>query len=141
MKTITRLCLAGSREWKNLFANAIFCWLLAYKHNVKVSNVYLERLTVAAAAYCLLSRILWHKNLNSKNSLPLAVIFAPFTQSIIVSLILSSNIGVLRYRNTPRTKHINDMEKNMLACLDDIPLIQIRRYSKSFFYFTILNFF
>jgi hypothetical protein len=33
------------------------------------------------------------------------------------------------YRNTSKTKNIDEMEKSMLACLDDIPLSQIRRYS------------
>jgi hypothetical protein len=34
-----------------------------------------------------------------------------------------------RYRNTSKTNNIVEMEKNMLTCLDDIPLLQIRRYS------------
>ena len=38
-----------------------------------------------------------------------------------------------------KTKNIDKMEKNMLACLDDIPSIQIRRYNNSFFYFTKYN--
>jgi transposase len=32
-----------------------------------------------------------------------------------------------RYRNTSKTYNINEMEKNVIACLDDIPLLQIRR--------------
>lgn len=33
----------------------------------------------------------------------------------------------LRYRTSNRTANIVEMEKNMLACLDDVPLLQIRR--------------
>ena len=33
----------------------------------------------------------------------------------------------LHYCNTPKNSNIIEMEKNMLACLDDIPLLQIRR--------------
>ena len=34
----------------------------------------------------------------------------------------------LRYRNTTCTTNIVEMEENMIACLDDVPLIQIIRY-------------
>ena len=34
----------------------------------------------------------------------------------------------LRYRASARTKGLEAMEKNMKACLDDVPLLQIRRY-------------
>jgi hypothetical protein len=33
----------------------------------------------------------------------------------------------LRYRNSPKTTDINEMEANMKACLDDVPLLQIQR--------------
>jgi hypothetical protein len=33
-----------------------------------------------------------------------------------------------RYRNTTRTTNIIEMEENMIACLDDVPLLQIIRY-------------
>ena len=33
----------------------------------------------------------------------------------------------LYYRNSPKTTDINEMEANMKACLDNIPLIQIQR--------------
>ena len=33
-----------------------------------------------------------------------------------------------RYRSSPLTSDINAMEKNALACLDDVPLLQIKRY-------------
>jgi hypothetical protein len=33
----------------------------------------------------------------------------------------------LRYRNSAKTADIAEMEKNVLACLDDVPLLQIRR--------------
>ena len=33
-----------------------------------------------------------------------------------------------RYRNTTRTANIIEMEENMIACLDDVPLLQIIRY-------------
>jgi hypothetical protein len=32
-----------------------------------------------------------------------------------------------RYRSSPRTANILEMEKNMIACLDDVPLLQIIR--------------
>ena len=32
-----------------------------------------------------------------------------------------------RYRITPKTNNIIEMEKNVLACLDEVPLLQIRR--------------
>ena len=32
-----------------------------------------------------------------------------------------------RYRATPRTADVKEMERNVIACLDDIPLFQIRR--------------
>ncbi|TDL26508.1 hypothetical protein BD410DRAFT_881969 [Rickenella mellea] len=35
----------------------------------------------------------------------------------------------LRYRLTPRTQTFDAMQKNVVACLDDVPLIQIRRYA------------
>ncbi|KIJ33830.1 hypothetical protein M422DRAFT_264120 [Sphaerobolus stellatus SS14] len=35
----------------------------------------------------------------------------------------------LRYRSSPRTKNIMEMEANVLTSLDDIPLQQIRRYA------------
>jgi len=31
------------------------------------------------------------------------------------------------YHNSPRTKNIAEMEKNMLACLDYVPLLQIQQ--------------
>ncbi|KIJ50097.1 hypothetical protein M422DRAFT_245900 [Sphaerobolus stellatus SS14] len=34
-----------------------------------------------------------------------------------------------RYRSTPKTTDINEMEKNVIACLDDVPLLQIRCYA------------
>jgi hypothetical protein len=34
----------------------------------------------------------------------------------------------LRYRTSTRTSNIIKMEKNMLACLDDVPLLQMRRF-------------
>ena len=37
----------------------------------------------------------------------------------------------LYYCNTPKTSNIIEMEKNMLACLDDIPLLQIQRWIHS----------
>ena len=33
-----------------------------------------------------------------------------------------------RYHNTMRTTNIIEMEKNMLACLDDVPLVHIIRF-------------
>jgi hypothetical protein len=33
----------------------------------------------------------------------------------------------LRYRNSAKTADIEQMEKNVLACLDDVPLVQIQR--------------
>lgn len=33
-----------------------------------------------------------------------------------------------RYRNSPKTLNIDEMEKNVVASLDDVPLLQIRRY-------------
>lgn len=33
----------------------------------------------------------------------------------------------LRYRNLARTANIDDMERNILSCLDDVPLCQIRK--------------
>lgn len=33
----------------------------------------------------------------------------------------------MRYRNSPKTTSIAEMEENMVACLDDMPLLQIRR--------------
>ncbi|KAF8573615.1 hypothetical protein K439DRAFT_1649960 [Ramaria rubella] len=35
----------------------------------------------------------------------------------------------LRYRSSPQTADIEQMEKNMLACLDDVPHLQILRYA------------
>ena len=32
-----------------------------------------------------------------------------------------------RYRSTARTSDIDAMQRNVLACLDDVPLLQIRR--------------
>ena len=32
-----------------------------------------------------------------------------------------------RYRISPKTSNIKDMEKNVLSCLDDVPLLQIKR--------------
>ncbi|KIJ42627.1 hypothetical protein M422DRAFT_254072 [Sphaerobolus stellatus SS14] len=34
-----------------------------------------------------------------------------------------------RYRTTQKTNNINEMEQNMIACLDDIPQLQILRYA------------
>ena len=34
-----------------------------------------------------------------------------------------------RYRSSPRTANFDEMEKNVLQCLDDVPLLQIKRYS------------
>jgi hypothetical protein len=34
----------------------------------------------------------------------------------------------LRYRSTSKTKDMAEMEQNVTACLDDVPLLQIRRY-------------
>lgn len=33
-----------------------------------------------------------------------------------------------RYRNTPKTSKMDEMKKNVLACLDDVDLLKIRRY-------------
>ncbi|KAK0458339.1 uncharacterized protein EV420DRAFT_1270489 [Desarmillaria tabescens] len=33
------------------------------------------------------------------------------------------------YRSSPRTTNIDEMEKNMIACLDDVPHLQIIRYA------------
>jgi len=33
-----------------------------------------------------------------------------------------------RYRSTPKTSDINEMEQNVIACLEDIPQLQILRY-------------
>jgi len=41
-----------------------------------------------------------------------------------------------RYRCSPRTSDIDMMEKNVVACLDDVPLLQIQRY----IFFLIRNF-
>ncbi|KAG2155193.1 uncharacterized protein EDB93DRAFT_1080388, partial [Suillus bovinus] len=35
----------------------------------------------------------------------------------------------LLYRSGPRVHKMEDMEKHVSACLDDIPLLQIRRYA------------
>jgi hypothetical protein len=48
---------------------------------------------------------------------------------------LGSNAQKQPKQPTPKTNNIVEMEKNMLACLDDIPLLQIQRYS------SILNLF
>ena len=34
----------------------------------------------------------------------------------------------IRYRSTTRTSNLAEMEKNMLACLDDVPLLQIQQF-------------
>ncbi|KIJ36226.1 hypothetical protein M422DRAFT_91105, partial [Sphaerobolus stellatus SS14] len=34
-----------------------------------------------------------------------------------------------RYRSTQKTNNIDEMEQNMIACLDDIPQLQILRYA------------
>ena len=38
----------------------------------------------------------------------------------------------LRYRNTTCTTNIVEMEENMIACLDDVPLIQIIQYGAQY---------
>ena len=38
----------------------------------------------------------------------------------------------LRYRNTPKTFDIDQMEKNVIACLDDVPDLSIQRYIFTF---------
>ncbi|KIJ31065.1 hypothetical protein M422DRAFT_186398 [Sphaerobolus stellatus SS14] len=35
----------------------------------------------------------------------------------------------LRYRASPRTKNMEEMEANVIAALDDVPLTQIQRYA------------
>ncbi|CAA7270186.1 unnamed protein product [Cyclocybe aegerita] len=35
----------------------------------------------------------------------------------------------LRYRNSPKTTDIKEMERNVLACLDDVPDVSIKRYA------------
>ncbi|KAF8154659.1 hypothetical protein B0H34DRAFT_661116 [Crassisporium funariophilum] len=35
----------------------------------------------------------------------------------------------LRYRSSPKTNDIKEMEGNIKACLDDVPDVQIRRYA------------
>lgn len=35
----------------------------------------------------------------------------------------------LRYRSSPKTNDIEEMERNIKACLDDVPDIQIRRFA------------
>jgi hypothetical protein len=52
--------------------------------------------------------------------------FNPVPASIDQGQSDSENLGEA-YRNTSKTNNIVEMEKNMLACLDDIPLLQIRR--------------
>jgi hypothetical protein len=46
----------------------------------------------------------------------------------------------LCYRNSPKTMDINEMEANMKACLDNVPLVQIKRCVTLSFYFTSLIF-
>ncbi|CAA7263722.1 unnamed protein product [Cyclocybe aegerita] len=35
----------------------------------------------------------------------------------------------LQYRNSPKTTDIKEMERNVLACLDDVPDVSIKRYA------------
>ncbi|KAG1781310.1 hypothetical protein EV702DRAFT_952436, partial [Suillus placidus] len=34
-----------------------------------------------------------------------------------------------RYRSSQRTCDMEQMERNVIACLDDVPLLQIKRYA------------
>jgi hypothetical protein len=46
----------------------------------------------------------------------------------------------LCYRNSPKPTDINEMEANMKACLDNVPLVQIKRCVTLSFYFNCTNF-
>jgi hypothetical protein len=137
---ITPPCLVGSKTWNKLFGSVAFGRKVLYWHNTKVLNVFREKPTVVAIAFYLLNPTLLPRNPNSKNLLYHGVISVTSTQSIIASSILLSNIGgqqnsIIETPPKVKTNNIVEMEKKMLACLDDIPLLQIQRYS------SILNLF
>jgi hypothetical protein len=52
--------------------------------------------------------------------------YATSTQSTIVSY-MYWGAAKYRYRISPCTANVNEMEKNMLACLDAVPLLHLRR--------------
>jgi hypothetical protein len=83
---------------------------------------------------------LHHKNLNSKNLSHREDTFATSIRSI-TEIHCELNFieqywGASKYcyRSTARTTNIAEMETNVLASLDDVPLLQIRR-CVSFFSF------
>lgn len=41
----------------------------------------------------------------------------------------------MRYRNSPKTMNIAEMEENMVAYLDDVPLLQIQQWELPFLEF------
>jgi hypothetical protein len=100
-------------------------------HDVQISIALLGKRIAAADGFSLCSPTSRIKSPSCKNLSNAAVTYVTFTPNIIVSSTLLSNIGELRsfvfgWQRVGATT-IEEMEQKVVACLNDVPLIQIRQ--------------
>ena len=120
--------LVTSRVWSKSFVNEGFgqhreLFLL----NAKDSNVRLTKQIVAVVACCSVNQISSTRSHNSRNSSLCMAIFVIFIPNITV---IEQYWGAVKFRycsfrNKPTT--IEEMENQVLECLDSISLLQIQR--------------
>ena len=121
--------LGWFKEWKTLFSSRVCGQKMGSMHSVKVSSVYLAMWSVAVGICYSHSQTSLLKNPSFKNTLCTSCghICGFYLKFHCELNFLKQYWGVVKfhYHSSPKTLDMDAVVKNVLACLDAVPLLHI----------------